>query len=404
MHRLGFCVFLALVLTGLPAWGQNNTPPADPSNPLAMWDVEKMVDRAVGQVVKRYKLNPEQEQFTRTLMTRRVDAFFDQYEADIRDMLAQAMRYQLSGQQLPPEKVQEWTARIDPMFLEARRSIYEGNKEFREVLTEDQLKIHDVDMRVMEQNFRDAEKRLGRWREGGFDPVKDLGQKPEGQQGKPKPPRGPRKPAQPAPGQVAEPVAEAPAPEVAAAPTPAPGTTPPARPRRPRVPLRGPTGRTPVARVDTWDIYVQRFIADYGLDQSQATQSQAILADCKKRAVEYQASHRSDYDRLQAAMAGAAKDSDAHKQFEQLNKPIDDLFNEMKARLDQIPTEAQRKAYDLAKASRGGDKQAANTPSQTQPARGPTASRPAPVAPRPQPAARAPQAPRPAASQPAARR
>ena len=184
MRRLPLVVALftlTFVTAGVSA--QQTEPPAanppqqspDQSNPFAMWDVQKMIDRATSQVVKRYALTPEQETFTRNLMATRVNAFLDKHESEIRDLFAQAIKYQISGNPPPPEKVKEWTAQINPMFDEAKVSIIDGNRDFREILSDDQRKIHDIDLKVMERNFKDAEQRLNRWGDGGFDPKVDLG-------------------------------------------------------------------------------------------------------------------------------------------------------------------------------------------------------------------------------------
>ena len=134
---------------------------------------------------------------------------------------------------------------------------------------------------------------------------------------------------------------------------------------------------------DFWEMYVRKFIDNYALDQTQANLAMQILDDTKKRANEYLTSRKEEYQNLQTRLTNAAGDQAAaaeiQKQIAELNKPVQgDLFNEMKQRLDQIPTEAQRKAYDEAhpkKATASGpaSRAVASRPAATRP----TASRPA---------------------------
>jgi hypothetical protein len=369
-----------------------------------MWDVQKMIDRATSQVVKRYNLTPEQETFTRNLMATRVNGFLDKHESEIRDIFAQAIKYQISGNPPSPEKVKEWTAQITPMFDEAKVSIIEGNRDFREVLTDDQKKIHDIDLKVMERNFKDAEQRLNRWGDGGFDPKVDLG---------PPNPGAPRtRPATgPAPTSP-KPTAATPAPQPAQD-TPVPPAPQPNVPSRIVPPGTGGTSGTDRS-ADFWEMYVRKFIDNYALDQTQTNLAMQILDETKKRASEYLTSRKEEYQNLQTRLSNAAGDQAAaaeiQKQIVELNKPVQgDLFNEMKQRLDQIPTEAQRKAYDEAhpkKAAASGpaSRAAASRPTGTRPAASrPTATRPSlrRMAPATRPAV-GPTGARPAPNQPAA--
>lgn len=368
MRRVSLVIVsLTLMICVANAWAQTTPAPAnpDPSNPFGMWNVEQMIDRATGQVVKRYSLTPEQEDYTRKLMAARVNAFLDKNEQPIREIFAEAIKYQLSGNPPPPEKVKEWTVQIDPMFNDAKGQILEGNREFREILSDEQRKIHDVDLKVMEQNFKDAEQRLVHGREGNLD--LDFGHKPKA------------RPAQPA--SQAVPQAVPPAPQADSQPVP------PAAPTR-AAPGRvvGPTASSVERSADYLEMYVRKFIDNYKLDQAQTNQAMQILAETKRRASEYVTGRKDEYEKLQSQMASVTGDQQAvaeiNKQLAELNKPVQiDLVNEMKQRLDQIPTEAQRKTYEESQPKKTREqmaKGAASAPaSQLAAASRPASSRPA---------------------------
>ncbi len=356
---------LALLVTSGSASAQSRA--ANPTDPFQMWNVDQMIDRATGQVTKRYQLTDEQTAYTRELMSKRVNAFLDSHEQEIREIFAEAIKYQISGNPPPPERVQEWTRRIDPMFDEAKGLILDGNHDFREILSDEQKLVHDIDLQVMEENFRDAEGRLTRWREGDYDPKVDF------QPGVPAPPAQPQpqRPVQPRPRptQPAPTVKPAPAPEAPAAPAaPAPAPTV----RQPQI--VGPTDSA-MRSMDIWEMYVRRFISNYGLDKTQATQAWGILSDVRKRASEYITSRKDEYEKLQTQLAAAGSDAKAaaaaREKIAELNKPVQEgLFGEMKQRLDQIPTDAQRQAYEKAhgKPRPGDDKPGATSGPSTRPA------------------------------------
>lgn len=366
MHRHALGVILMFVLAAGQAWGQTNPPPRgqkpDPNNPWSMWDIQQMIERATNEVTKRYNLTPEQTEFTRNLMVTRVNAFLDKHEQKIREIFGELMRMQMAGQDPPAAKVQEWTDAITPMFDEAKAQIVDGNKEFREILTDDQKKIHDIDLKVMEQNFADAQKRLDRWREGGFDPAKDMG-----------------RPAKPAPSGQAPAAAGKPAPVspgAAASPAPVvqtPGSTP-------RATATSSASTTDEGSMDAWEAYVRKFIENYKLDAGQSSQAMRILGESRNRAEEYRASRKNDYQKIQMLLASDPKSTEARTQMKELDKPIGVVFSEMKARLEQIPTDAQRKAFEKAsfhgKAPAGVATRAATSqPTASQPASRATATR-----------------------------
>ncbi len=101
--------------------------------------------------------------------------------------------------------------------------------------------------------------------------------------------------------------------------------------------------------VGAWDAYVTQFVAQFNLDDAQKLAAGSVLGDVKARAEQYSKVHA---DELQAAtneMAQATKEqrkSIIDDQAE-LMQPLNELFAELKSRLEQIPTEAQRSKAEL---------------------------------------------------------
>ena len=109
-----------------------------------------------------------------------------------------------------------------------------------------------------------------------------------------------------------------------------------------------------------------------------------ILVDSKRRATEYWFSRKADIDaaneRIKDVLADASRSDQvpaARKQLDDLNKPVETLYVEMQERLNKIPTDAQRKAFEVEtqarrerwrdRIRRTGDETAVSATSQSQP-------------------------------------
>ncbi len=278
---------------------------------LGLWRVEAMLDQACKNLAQRYNLSPEQEKYTRALMTRRVKAFLADHENDLRSLLTQFAKAQFGGQ-ADASTARQWAQTAMPIFDDAEKAILAGNKQWRRVLSEEQKATHDGDMAQMEVVFGTLRERFSRWENGGFDRVRDgfAGRRP-----RPRP----------------EPTSE------------------------------GRQGLTTVARTigtpyrpgaeHYWDSYVRRFIEDHELDDAQQQSALTILNDSKLQATNYRQAHAEETAKARQELRELSKpDSDAEaraeaqKELRELSKPVTKIFNEMRARLDTIPTEAQKAA------------------------------------------------------------
>ena len=91
---------------------------------------------------------------------------------------------------------------------------------------------------------------------------------------------------------------------------------------------------------DSWDRYVESFTRLYQLDPAQQAAAQSVLVEMKQRRDTYRESRRADFDALDKI-----EDRQARREaYEKLNKPTEQLFEQLKERLMRIPTNAQRNA------------------------------------------------------------
>jgi len=127
-------------------------------------------------------------------------------------------------------------------------------------------------------------------------------------------------------------------------PRPAPRLEPP--PPRVEAPATPPQVALPAPRlapappVDEWDRHVDSVAQKYKFTAEQKGRAQAILKDLRDRARQYRKSHTGDYERLKR-MSDQTERSAEEKR---LNEPLDELFAELKERLEVLPTLEQREA------------------------------------------------------------
>ena len=299
---------VAVVACG--AAGQQASQPQDPQqrvqNFMSMWNPQAMIDQSVRQAAKRYSLTPEQEQTARKMTTDGVNAFLDKHETELRGLIRDAIQARFSGGTPTTQQVQDWAKQAAPLLEEIKKAVLDGNRQFRDVLTDDQKKVFDSDQQEIQQQFAYSNTVVNRWVEGKFNPETDL-------------PRGAW---------------------FNDAPRRRPATTRPSQ-----------AGQ---GELDRWDLYVRGFVNRYNLDAAQTSQAMGILVDSKRRATEYWFSRKADIDaaneRIKDVLADASRSDQApaaRKQLDDLNKPVETLYVEMQERLNKIPTDAQRKAFEV---------------------------------------------------------
>ena len=310
--KMGLAVLLAVAVSmASPVVAEE---PEDARQEVArLWNVDSMMWQAAENISRRYNLNADQRAKTHELLTTEVTEFLEEHD-NIWPLVRDLARYQMSGKEPEGEVDRRIGATALPLMKEVREAILEGNARWREILTEEQKKMHDWDLRDMEKTFAKMEANFGAMTQGAA--VKQ-GLFPPPNKDEPQP----------------------------------------ARPRKPRTDFKAPNVPGPASRErpqeEWWDSYVQEFIRRFELDDAQSEAALSVLRECKSRARTYRQSREKDFaqagERLrQARSAGQPPEVQKAKiriwtQIEKgLNKPIVDLFQELKDRLDRIPTDAQK--------------------------------------------------------------
>jgi hypothetical protein len=306
------CMVTAFAHIGaVPAFAQDQSgrgqPDTSKKNPYAgsplTWSVEPIIDNYVSQMTRYYNLTKDQEEYTRQLLTQRVKRFLNDYESDVRALFTEYWYLQFKGEMPTPEQAKDLARRGGPLIAAMKKEILDGNQKWREILDEKQQKIHDRDLEQMTKVFDDLDDKINRWSKG------DVQQKDFG------PSRQPD--------------------------------------------IGGPPPK-PMPPEDAWEFKVRSFIAEYSLDAGQRETAQSILRELKGEATRYRERNKEKLTALNARLqeiykSGPITDPDDRKQAaekvkklnEEINtieRPIrEDLWRQLLARLDRIPTDEQRR-------------------------------------------------------------
>jgi len=383
----GLALLAALLGLGLPAMAQDEEQPAAGGYGYLLDNVDFLLTNYARFLGRRYDLTEEQDAYTQDLLRERAHEFVDQHKPELRELVNRLFEVRTGGE-MDQEELIAWGKRVLPLYNEAKITIAEANAEWREILSEDQRRIHDEDLKRMHESFQMTEDQLERIVTGQMtveefrtpprpksrrsarpverpEPADDSPPTVERGSSTPKPPP---KPEHVRPPEVKTPEGERPVRE--------PGVThPEARPVEPRSSARAsrPTREHVTRRqaprsskADTtkaasdedfeskWEAYVREFIKKYRLNDEQTQRALAILKDCQEKGQRYIKARKAELEKLDRLVAGM-KDSKDKRKLDQIAKintqrakllePLNQIFErQLKPRLEKLPTSAQRRA------------------------------------------------------------
>ena len=311
------------------------------------WDFNGRLKAATDLIRGRYGLNDDQVKKLQQLAIRNAFAFFLKNAKDVIPIAQEAIDTRLANKPFTPEQMQRWSKVVRPIaekwFDDAGREIHRFG---RQSLTPEQYAKVKEDLVVIDKRAKFATDFMKRkWETGQW--------KPE-MLGLEKDPVHVAMQARLAEGDRQGKLAGA---EKAAAKTPEPPpdrtqSTPAARPPGPmRLGEAPPSGRFQTRQETSrlpdetkWVAYVRQFCERYGLDKAQRAAADAILKDLQEQAQSFRSSRTERIKRLEtlARQADSREErNDARAELRDILQPIEDLFEELKGRLEGIPTAGQ---------------------------------------------------------------
>lgn len=371
------------------------------------WKMQERLNKAMGMIGDRYLLNEQQKQLLLNIVVRESLGVFARHADRIMEYSLGFVETRASGQPFTPEQIAHWMELAQPVFEDALDRTEQASKIFMDQLDPEQRQLVQQDLDATLGRVADMDKLAQRWRNGEWnpsdwgledDPIQsgtwtpgEAGGKAAGGAAQSRgggrtlggAPRRPRDAAaRHAEAEQGAPAApDDPTVEPADAPRPRGGAARGTRgseagaedemgaderpgPRRDgKAAASGPS--------DDWAAYVRSFIAKYQLNEEQRQRAWLLYEDARaRREVFSKRAERIAKEIAQKSGEGSEAAAGALAEHAQQNKKDEArLFEQLKQRLERIPTRSQRREADAAgrqesgkKASSRGTGKGADTP------------------------------------------
>jgi hypothetical protein len=296
--------------------------PAVPDEGL--WPSKKlmrsMLLRWADEASRQYDLDDRQRSRVREAIVERWESYLTEHRADIQPVVNEFIEMRMDIEPPGQEQVQAWAERAVPVFEEAREQISAGTEEFREILEPRQRAKFELDTLKLGVGLQAARQKLEQWRGGTFDADEFWEPTPSVRHQRREERRRRR----------AEAAAKVP-------PTSADAE------QNDQISLE----------LAAWDRYVGEFARIFDLDEGQRTTVLSVLTELKNRAKAHGDRRRAEIAELEERIAtfeGTEEEAtELKKQLTELYGPVDDMFQELKSRIESVPTARQRAEAALEK-------------------------------------------------------
>ena len=265
------------------------------------WKPMERVSALTARIAKRYELSEENAMSFDGVLTQEAAMILGRHAKVLLALAYEWMDTRTKGRPFSPDQVARWAKASEPLLKEIEQTSNRLQRQLKPLVKPSRRSVFDRDLEAFRRRSRVVEAMNARWAEGKWTAA-DWGMEDDPiQSGKalnaarPEPPQSQRWTND----ATAQPVAIAKA--------------------IPHVP-------------STWFAYVRDFKRRYDLDPGQSSAAESILTELVGRAQDY-----SD-GRSQALARIPEAERASHDAYE----PIRDLFRELRARLDPIPTSSQR--------------------------------------------------------------
>ena len=298
--------------------------------------MELAIDRLTEQMSEQFDFDDEQLYQTQELFKERVIPWLNDNRGDLMQISNEYMEMLWEKKAPSPEQVARWSIKLIPLVDEFGGIIEDTSEEMRSFMTEDQQVQLDAAMAAWDVGTQYIDRRLGVWADGGFDPVEDWHRTPEFQKGERDRQEALRRDQDMARKAVLEDAGYDPHQPGGAA---APETVADVR----RTPTAAPTRVQ--APKDEWAVYVEGFIKRYQLNADQQDSARRFLKDAQERRDSYlQRNSQRIADARQKSQAAKSEPerTKADAVVQKYARPVERMFDQLKERLNRLPTRKQR--------------------------------------------------------------
>ncbi len=292
------------------------------------WAVNERLQTGLEIIASRYQLNEEQTRQLKALIIRMAIGGFTKYGAKLMPLVREALDTRINRKPITPEQVARWTKVVRPIAEEYYADWDRSLQPLLKTLSPGQRQMVDKDLGILDRRLKELMGTMkNHWEKGKWKPEHWAMQNDPIQMGQvaavSAPPaqtemlaahvsaqRGPMRLGESGPGRAAAQTASA----------------------------------IPLPDEDAWVSYVQAFCARYGLDKAQRASAYAILKDLQEQAQSYRSTQGEAIASLQAQLRQAQSPEDRsaiQAELREVLRGVDELFGQLKTRLESIPTSDQ---------------------------------------------------------------
>jgi hypothetical protein len=292
--------------------------------------VDNYVNMQVQNWKEQYSLTPEQVKKVRGFITKDDVRFLfksagqlEAYDLKMRRMVGE--KKELTVQDL--QDVQDGAGKLYPLCQKTFQRMMVRTMKLHSILTDEQKKTHQKEIDELELNTAELTNRLDKWKEGNIK-IEEL--------------------------QTCF------------------------SPKEEEEPDKTESENDPelklysVGSLDFWELYVKTFIDAFELDKGQRTMAYSVLGDMKLKAKSFREDHAREYAEAKKRINELREHkvsenvggknvltllAERKKQLQDIDKPLLEMFEELKLRLMKIPTEQQqKKAFNRPESADGPKK------------------------------------------------
>ncbi|MEK6799735.1 MAG: hypothetical protein AABZ12_12280 [Planctomycetota bacterium] len=278
--------------------------------------LESLLSRWADEASNEYSLDDVQGKQVRKAVVGRWKGFLDEHRRELQPIANEFLEMRLGMEPPSKERVREWAERAFPTFDRVKQEFMASQDDFRQALHPTQRAKFELDMLKQSAGMQFAENKLRQWKTGDVDATEFWEPLPSARRR-----RGEEKHRH-----IEQ-----------TAPSSALGTT-----------VGDAAGSSDPIEVElsAWEKYVADFIRAYDLDEGQRTTVLSCLRELSERAAAHRTLHRDEIQKLENRIAAArgaeGEPGEIQAELVRLYGPIDEMFAELKDRIEKVPTEAQR--------------------------------------------------------------
>ena len=286
----------------------------------------------------RYLLTEDQENRLGQTIVREMVGVFVRHSDRIMEYTMDMINTRAAGEAFTPDQIAKWVKLAEPVVRDATKSMEIGASQIMLDLEPEQRELMQRDLDAAKGRLDRVQELSKRWAKGEWNPA-DWGMEDD-------------------PIQVAGEIADAQEKAVAEAEKAAAADAD-AEHERPRLAERPDRGRASEPQIiiksdapdDDWARYVKTFIRKYRLNEAQQNRAWTIYRDVKDYGDKVRKRGAKTVERLETERAktgSAAEKTAIDLRIRAAGAPLERVFDQMKRRLDRLPTRSQRRNADTS--------------------------------------------------------